>query len=178
MRGNMYARPPLATAARGGRAEVRRAGCSHLLGSLICVLISENATLWNVTPLCARSCVCVCVFPASVTCPGTKSPSLLEMTDWRSPVPPHNATPSPHPFTRPTLISPPGPPICSGKTPNLPTCRVFALCCCVCVCVCMCFSVRFCHFRQLAGWETLKLKTDHHCFCCTASSAPPRSNQG
>lgn len=40
------------------------------------------------------ACACVCVCPVSVTCPGTKSPSLLEMTDWRSL--------APSPFTRPT----------------------------------------------------------------------------
>lgn len=89
-----------------------RVRLSLMLGSLICVLISRNATveMWRLHKD-VRACVNV-----SLTCLSSKSPGLLGMTDWRSPAPLHAA----HPPTHQAWFTPlPHPPICSGNMPDL-----------------------------------------------------------
>lgn len=113
-------------------AEVGTIRRSHLLGSLICVLISGNATvgMWRL-----RACVCVsrvCDLPWHQVSQLVRNDRLaLSCT----PPPPIHQT---HP------IPPPCPPICSGNVPNLQTCHVFTprgrFCVRVCACACSVLS--------------------------------------
>lgn len=73
---------------------------SHLLGSLICVLISRNATvgMWRLhkDEECTRVCVCVCDLPWLQVSWLVRNDRLALSCSPHPPGPPHSPTPPTH----------------------------------------------------------------------------------